>query len=169
MTLNCFFEFHLTYYLTFFSSSRLSNNLASLIISNYSIRSDNILEDLNNFPLWNLDFFQRDPIFQNVYSRHSHILDYDMLRLGKSMIKDSKYVDAFEFGIIVVTEIGKERGNAIELQGVKKIAVETNQKNDFFNNRLMLIYTGQRRAAKKLVRNIMGNYILSNSDTSEEL
>lgn len=36
---------------------------------------------------------------------------------------------------------------------------------DFFNNRLMLIFTGQRRAAKKLVRNIMGNYILSNTDT----
>ena len=112
---------------------------SSLIISNYSIRSDNILEDLNNFPLWNLDFFQRDPVYQNVYSRHSHILDYDMLRLGKSMIKDSEKVDAFEFGIIVVTEIGKERGNAIELQGIKKIAVETNQKNDFFNNRLKLI------------------------------
>jgi len=51
-------------------------------------------------------------------------------------------------------------------QKIKVNYIELNQNIiDFFNNRLILIFTGQRRAAKKLVRNIMGNYILSNSDT----
>ena len=49
----------------------------SLIISNYSIRSDNLISDLGNFPLWNTDFFKRDSRLTDSFSRHSHIIDYD--------------------------------------------------------------------------------------------
>lgn len=40
---------------------------------------------------------------------------------------------SFEFGIVAISEIGKERGNNLELKEVKKGTEETNQKNDLFN------------------------------------
>lgn len=111
---------------------------SSLLISNYAIRSDSILRDYGNFPLWDDDFFNRDPRLLEAYSRHSHILDYDTLRLGRKLLKDNERSGAFEFGVVAISEIGKERGNALELQGVKKDAPETNQKNDLFNERLKM-------------------------------
>lgn len=111
----------------------------SLLISNYSIRTDNIKQDLGNFPLWNTDFFKRDSRLLDSFSRHSHIIDFDMLRLGKKVIKDNPYSDLFEFGILLVTEIGKERGNMLELSEKKKGSTEANQKNDLFDSQLKMI------------------------------
>lgn len=111
---------------------------SSLIVSAYAIRSDAFLRDNGNFPLWNDDFFNRDPKYIDYYSRHSHILDYDTLRLGQKMVADNEKSGAFEFGVVAISEIGKERGNALELQSVKKNADETNQKNDMFNERLKM-------------------------------
>ena len=65
---------------------------SSLIVSNYSIRTDNLLMDGGNFPLWNSNFFPdcyRD-------SRFAHILDFDLLRLGKKVSDKAK--GCFEFG-----------------------------------------------------------------------
>lgn len=112
---------------------------SSLLISNYSIRTDNIMEDLGNFPLWNTDLFKRDSRMLDAYSRHAHILDFDSLRLGKKVIEDNKNADMFEFGVINITEIGKERGNNLELQQVKKNDETTNQKNDLFNAWLKMV------------------------------
>ena len=106
---------------------------SSLIISNYSIRTDNVLEDIGNFPLWNSDMFERDSKMIDAYSRHSHILDFDSLRLGKKVIQDNPRADSFEFGVVNLTEIGKERGNNLELSQVKKTDETANQKNDLFN------------------------------------
>lgn len=111
----------------------------SLIVSNYSIRIDTIKDDLGNFPLWNSDFFKRDSRLIEAYSRHSHILDFDAFRLGKKVIENNKYADFLEFGVYNITEIGKERGNALDLQEIKKKSDEANQKNDYFNNTLKLI------------------------------
>lgn len=47
---------------------------SSLLISNYSVRVDNVLADLGNFPLWNTDFFKRDSRLTDSYSRHAHML-----------------------------------------------------------------------------------------------
>lgn len=112
---------------------------SSLLISNYSIRTDDIISDLGNFPLWNSDFFKRDSRLIDSYSRHAHILDFDMLRLGRKLVEDNPNKDALEFGVIVCTEIGKERGNNLELKEVKKKTEETNQKNDLFNSSLKMI------------------------------
>ena len=112
---------------------------SSLLISNYSIRVDNIQEDLGNFPLWNTDLFHRDSRMQQAYSRHAHILDFDMLRLGKKVIDYNEKADCFEFGVINITEIGKERGNAVELREIKKSDLSANQKNDLFNTWLKMI------------------------------
>ena len=112
---------------------------SSLLISNYSIRTDNIMEDLGNFPLWNTDLFRRDSRLIDSYSRHAHIIDFDSLRLGKKVIEDNKNADMFEFGVINITEIGKERGNNLELQSIKKNDDSTNQKNDLFNSWLKMV------------------------------
>lgn len=112
---------------------------SSLILSNYSIRVDNILDDCGNFPLWDVDLFKRSPHLQEAYSRHAHIMDFDMLRLGKKVIDYNDKADCFEFGVINITEIGKERGNAIELREIKKSDMSANQKNDLFNTWLKMI------------------------------
>lgn len=112
---------------------------SSLLISNYSIRTDNLFTDLGNFPLWNNELFRNDVRMQDAYSRHAHILDFDMLRLGKKLIKENEKANLFEFGVINITEIGKERQNTIELQGIKKNDVNANQKNDLFNSWLKMI------------------------------
>jgi len=112
---------------------------SSLLIGNLSVRTDNVVADNGNLPLWNTDFFKRDARYLDAYSRHSHILDFDMLRLGKRLIDENKNADMFEFGVIVITEIGKERGNTLENKELKKDSVSTNQKNDLFNSWLKMV------------------------------
>lgn len=110
---------------------------SSLLISNYSIRTDNVLEDLGNFPLWDSDLFKRDSKTVAAVSRYAHILDFNTVRLGKKLLQDNG--DSFEFGIVNITEIGKERGNNLELQQVKKNDEAANQKNDLFNSWIKMV------------------------------
>lgn len=112
---------------------------SSLLIANYSVRVDGVLSDLGNFPLWNSDFFKRDSRLLDSYSRHAHILDFDSLRLGRKVVENNVNADNFEFGVIVITEVGKERGNSIELSEKKKKDETTNQKNDLFNSWLKMV------------------------------
>ena len=107
---------------------------SSLIVANYSIREDNRLIDGGNFPVWNTDFFSKNPR----PSRHAHILDFDILRLGKKVLENNPSAGSFEFGVVAITEVGKERGNNLELKEVKKGTEETNQKNDLFNSWLKM-------------------------------
>ena len=106
----------------------------SLIVANYSVRTDNRLLSDGNFPLWALDFFSGG----QRRSGHSHILDFDVLRLGKKVLENNPKAGSFEFGVVAITEIGKERGNNLELKEVKKKNDETNQKNDLFNSWLKM-------------------------------
>ena len=106
---------------------------SSLIVSNYSVRETNEQVSLGNFPLWNMSFFGNE-----TDGRFSRILDFDTLRLGRKVIENNKNAGSFEFGIILITEIGKERCNNLELKEVKKITDETNQKNDLFNSWLKM-------------------------------
>ena len=107
---------------------------SSLIVSNYAVRTDNMFLDGGNFPLWLTDFFAEAERSE----RHSHILDFDILRLGKKVLENNPKAGSFEFGVVAITEIGKERGNNLELKEIKKIAEETNQKNDLFNSWLKM-------------------------------
>ena len=108
---------------------------SSLIVANYSIRTDNEQIDSGNFPLWLMDFF---PKHRRQDSRHAHILDFDVLRLGKKVLEHNPLAGSFEFGVVAITEIGKERGNNLELKEVKKGTDEANQKNDLFNSWLKM-------------------------------
>ena len=104
---------------------------SSLLVANYSIREEDILYDEGNFPLWSFNFFPKRPNVEN--SRFAHILDFDVLRLGKKVIENNPKAGSFEFGVVVITEVGKERANNLELKEAKKNTDEANQKNDLFN------------------------------------
>lgn len=108
---------------------------SSLIVANYSVRTDGELSDNSNFPMWLTDFF---PKHRRQQSRHAHILDFDVLRLGKKVLENNTNAGSFEFGVVAITEIGKERGNNLELKEVKKGTDEANQKNDLFNSWLKM-------------------------------
>lgn len=108
---------------------------SSLIVSNYSIREESEIVDMGNFPLWSTSFF-RDGI--DGEDRYAHILDFDVLRLGKKVLENNPNSGSFEFGVVVISEVGKERGNNLELREVKKTKEETNQKNDLFNSWLKM-------------------------------
>ena len=108
---------------------------SSLIVANYSIRTENIMMDSGNLPMWIHDFFPERTSYEG---RHAHIIDYDALRLGRKVIEDNPKIGSFEFGVLVMSEIGKERGNNLELREIKKSKDETNQKNDLFNSWLKM-------------------------------
>lgn len=108
---------------------------SSLIVANYSIRTDNRIIDEGNFPMWLMDFFPRN---HRRESRHAHILDFDILRLGKKVIENNPKAGSFEFGVVAISEVGKERGNNLELKEVKKDKDAANQKNDLFNSWLKM-------------------------------
>ena len=107
----------------------------SLMVSNFSIRTDNEMLDGGNLPMWDMDFFPKQ---RRERSYHSHILDFDALRLGCKVMENNPNVGSFEFGVVAITEIGKERGNNLELKEVKKGSFMTNQKNDLFNSWLKM-------------------------------
>ena len=124
----------------------------SLIISNYSIRVDAILQDIGNFPVWNADFFRRDSRLLDSFSRHSHILDFNMLRLGKRMLDSVQDRSALGFGVYVISEIDKERKNAPNMQELKANADECNQKNDLFDSCVKMIRHAVVIAHREFVR-----------------
>ena len=108
----------------------------SLVESNYSIRSDNVKQTIGNFPKWDCDFFHRNADEQASITHYAHILDFDSMKLGKKFIVDN--TSAMEFGVKCVTEIGKERLNAVEMKGLKKEDKEPNQLNDGMNDYLKM-------------------------------
>ena len=112
---------------------------SSLLISNYGLREDCEQLDLGNFPRWSFDYFRKDPRYSAACSRHSHVIDFDLLRLGKQLIRGNPDNNGFEFGIICITEIGKERGNQNDNKRFKAEDHETNPLNDDFNVMLKLI------------------------------
>ncbi len=103
---------------------------SSLLVANYSIRDSGQVFSEGNFPMHYNEFFPRGIEDE---SRHAHILDFDVLRLGKKVMENNPKAGSFEFGVVVISEVGKERGNNLELQEKKKKDEETNQKNDLFN------------------------------------
>lgn len=124
---------------------------SSLIVSNYSIRVDSLLLDLGNFPIWDSDFFRRDSRLMESYSRHSHILDFDMLRLGRKMLKNNPNKNAFGWGVWVITEADKEFKNTLELSEVKATADECNQKTDLTH----VLFKMSRHACELRHRNMV--------------
>ncbi len=113
---------------------------SSLIISNYSVRVDGIMSDLGNFPMWDNDYFKRNAKLIDEISRHAHIIDFNAMRLGKHLGEGVDFKkDSFDFGVVNITEVGKERKNNLQLQELKRKDDGANQKNDGFNDWLKMI------------------------------
>lgn len=110
----------------------------TLLVGNYSIRTDARMQGYGNFPVWKNDFFRSDPWEYYFAPQYSHILDMDVLRLAKSVVPDNPLNGSFEFGVVGLTEIGKDRGNAQTNQSLKKNAEEANALNDGFVNTLKM-------------------------------
>lgn len=106
---------------------------SSLIASNYSVREDYLVLNAGNFLLYDGDFFAKK--INRSESHFSHILDFDTLRIGVTMVKDAAVRNSFEFGMIMITEFGKELGNNLENMYVKKTDTSCNVKNDLFVKR----------------------------------
>lgn len=103
------------------------------ILSNVPVRTDSVKRNSQNcFPLWDNDFLNRDPKDRETESKFSHILDQDIMRLGRKIMEQNPFAGSFGFGVYLHSEWGKSRGNKIALEGIKADADETNQKNDFY-------------------------------------
>ncbi|MBE6702124.1 MAG: hypothetical protein E7585_01770 [Ruminococcaceae bacterium] len=105
----------------------------SYLISTAPVRDDFMIQDEGNFKLVDTNYLARDPEYMKEVSQYSHIVDWDMFRLGVKIKRDNPNIGAFEFGILVFTEIDKERKNNDQLKETKAKDEESNQKNDLFN------------------------------------
>ncbi|MCL2176663.1 MAG: hypothetical protein FWB72_01735 [Firmicutes bacterium] len=138
---------------------------SSLIISNHAIRTDFIMDDEGNLPEWDLDFFNRSAKRMHLHSRYSNVLHFDMLRLGFKVLKDNPYAEIFEFGIMSITEIGKELGNQYKqkeitdllkeiratVKKLEKDYLDTSQERQRLRQYLAYLY-GKVTEAIKLIR-----------------
>ena len=106
---------------------------ASITVSNYSIRECCELIDTGHTPIWKTELFKLPSVPLDDNSHHSKILDFDILRPGKKVIPNNPNYGLFEFGVLAITEIGKERGNSLENQSIKKDSEIANPKNDKTN------------------------------------
>ena len=113
--------------------------LTSSIISNIAVRSNVRVISKGYFERFNADFFKRKAEDYEKESSFSHIIDWDLFRIGCQINKKNKKAGSFEFGVILASEIGKERQNTLELRETKKNSDEANQKNDCFNAWLKVI------------------------------
>lgn len=104
----------------------------SMIVSNHAIREDFIVEDLGNFPSFTVDFFGSSARESAARSRFSHILDFDMLRLGKTMMEDNIFRRAVDFGIFDFSESGKDRGNQYDHMRIEKGSITIKQIRKIF-------------------------------------
>lgn len=102
----------------------------SLILSNYPIKTDDILIENGKFPFWITDFFSKDKKLKEAYTQYSHILDFNIIRLGKKMGTNTQKSGAYEYGILVLDEYGKEKGNQITNRELKINDDECNAKNE---------------------------------------
>ena len=114
----------------------------SICAANYSIRFDMIVDDKGNFPLYDSDFFSRDSYRKGDESTFAHIIDFETLRLGKTVIDNNIKRGSFSWGTISLIEISKERLNQYGTDEMKMNSLEANQKNDGFNEKIEIIRHG---------------------------
>ncbi|MBO5091514.1 MAG: hypothetical protein J6C61_03430 [Clostridia bacterium] len=110
----------------------------SLIFGNLPVREDWFCSN-GYLPTYVTDFFHRSPGESAQTSRFAKIFDYDMFRLGKKMVENNRNSNAFEFGVVILTEIGKERKNSLENRENKRKDDKVNQNNDLFDYSIKMI------------------------------
>ena len=101
---------------------------SSLLVSNFSIREDYIVDNCGNLLLYDNNVYSHPVTDKN--SHFAHILNYDTLRVGRLLSENEKIRNSFEFGVLCGTEFGKERGSHLENLVVRKSDDKCNVKND---------------------------------------
>lgn len=97
--------------------------ISSLACSTYSVRYDKGLVFTGAFPSLNYDFFHRD--FRNDHdSEYAKIFNLNLIRLLKQVeerkSKDKEQaITLFDFGLLTLSEFGKDRGNRYTNQSRK--------------------------------------------------
>lgn len=101
-----------------------------LDISNFSIREDFTFKDHGFFPIFDGNPF-RDSKESKKNTQYSHIMNWDIFRVGKVFDEKTRYDEAVEYGIGVEQEFAKDRKNRYTKRG-KADEIEANQDNDLF-------------------------------------
>lgn len=109
----------------------------TFVFSSYSVRVDNLYQDLGKMPLWGSDYFRTPAYDPYAGTLRSHILDFDSLRLGKTVSGEPG--GAWEFGILSHTEMGKDFGNSLTNKDLKASDEKANIKNDMLIERIKII------------------------------
>ncbi|MBQ7788415.1 MAG: hypothetical protein IJ398_02035 [Clostridia bacterium] len=112
---------------------------SSLLVTAYGVREDLVQKTIGNFPLWDKEIFKRKSDTFKKDSLYSHILDFNILRIGVKVEDPYAYLRTYEFGILGVAEYGKERGNQFKTKGMKADSKEANQLNDLLSYTLKLL------------------------------
>ena len=110
----------------------------NLIASNFPIRTDDLRLDKGHLVLYDSNSFRRKVLDQPKDSSLSHILVFDMLRLGRKKDPKNKYLDCNGPMIAVATEFGKEQGNMVSNTAYSAKDDEANPKNDLLDYSLKL-------------------------------
>ena len=112
--------------------------ISRLTASTYSLRYDKgiVLDEFNNhMPAMIYDFFHRDLRDESLNER-AKIMDLNLLRLNKQLETENKdekpIITLFDFGILTLSEFGKDRGNRYTNQSRKNN--ETTPMNDGTTN-----------------------------------
>ena len=124
----------------------------SLIVSNHAIREDLICIDYGNFPQWTVDFFRSTPRESAERSLYAHVLDFDMVRLGKLMVENNIYRNAAEFGIFIFSEAGKDRGNQFDHMRVEKGGITIKQLRKIFKKYEKYEFVGRDEIFEELAQ-----------------
>lgn len=110
----------------------------NLISSNFPIRTDDLRLDKGHLVLYDSNAFRRKVLDQPKDSSLSHILVFDMLRLGKKKDPCNVYRDCSGPMIAVATEFGKEQGNMVSNTAYSAKDEGANPKNDLLDYSLKL-------------------------------
>lgn len=111
----------------------------SLLVSSYAVRGGVKRIDKGHFPLFETNFFDEKSFYRvGAADQMSHVIDYDMFRMGKKVDHRNPNIGLFEFGCCLMSEKGKERGNMVENQSFKKDDFNANPKNDGFDKDLKM-------------------------------
>ncbi len=83
----------------------------TLDFSNFAIREDFTFVDHGNFPIFDGDLLKKTTEESYKASKYSQIIDFDAFRPGVKFDENNPFKDSAEYGIRVVEEFAKERGN----------------------------------------------------------
>ena len=106
-------------------------------VSNYTIMFNDGINDKKHY----LNINKLDPIDETIKEfkkrNYNVVINYDYLRLGHkfSVYQPEEYYVP-DVGLYTITEIGKERGNTDSVKKADGAAMNVNQKNDKFTERL---------------------------------